>query len=108
MESVKLVKQQYNHDLANKKLKEAEAEKLQMLAKKDEEKEIKEKVQQELQELHSKVCQISDGLAVAEDIVKEGNDELKNCLFQKTSTWKELQRAQSKIETGMKRRLELS
>ena len=103
MESVKLVKQQHNLDLANKKLKEAEAEKLQMLAKKDE-----EKVQQELQELHSKVCQISDGLAVADDIVKEGNDELKNCLFQKTSTWKELQRAQSKIETGMKRRLELS
>ena len=74
-----------------------------MLAKKDEEKESKDKVQQELQELHSKVRQISDGLAVADDIVKEGNNELKNCLLQKTSTQKELQRAQSKIETGIKK-----
>ena len=40
-ESVKLTKQRYNHDLENKrKLKEAEAEKLRMLAKKDEETEI--------------------------------------------------------------------
>ena len=82
LESVKLAKQRYNHDLENKrKLKEAEAEKLQMLAKKDEGKEILKKVQQELQELHSKVCQISDGLTVFDDKVKEGNDKLKNCLL---------------------------
>ena len=78
------------------------------MQKKDEEKEIKEKVQQELQELNSKVRQISDGLAVADDIVKEGNDELKNCLLQKTNTRKEPYRAQFKIETGMNRRQELS
>ena len=40
--------------------------------------------------------------------MKEGNDELKNCLLQKTSTRKELQRAQSSIGTGMKTRQELS
>ena len=49
-----------------------------MVAKKDKEKGIKEKVQQKLQELHSKIWQISDDLAVADDIEKEGNDELKN------------------------------
>ena len=106
LESVKLDKQRYNQN--KRKLKEVEVEQLQMLAKMDKEKEIKEKVQQELQELHSKVRQISDGLAVADYVVKEGNDELKNCLLQKASTLKELQRAQSKIETGMKKRQELS
>ena len=79
MESVKLAKQRYNHDLEIKrKLEEVEAEKLQMVAKKDKEKGIKEKVQQKLQELHSKIWQISDDLAVADDIEKECNDELKN------------------------------
>ena len=79
MESVKLAKQRYNHDLEIKrKLEEVEAEKLQMVGKKDKEKGIKEKVQQKLQELHSKIWQISDDLAVADDIEKEGNDELKN------------------------------
>ena len=44
MESVKLAKQQCNHDLKNtRKLKEAKTEKLQILAKKNEEKEVKEK-----------------------------------------------------------------
>ena len=79
LESVKLAKQLYNHDLEKKKRKKkkiAEAEKLQVPAKKDE-----EKVQQELQQLHSKVRQVSDGLAVADDLVKECNDELKNCLL---------------------------
>ena len=71
---------------------------MQILAKKDE-----EKVQQELQEIYFKVHQISDGVAVADDIVKEGNDKLKNFILQKTSTQKELQRAQSKIETDMKK-----
>ena len=109
LESVKLAKQLYKHDLENKrKLKEAKTEKLQMLAKKYEEKEITEKVQQVPQELHSKVRQTSDALPVADDIVKEGNDELKNCLSQKTSTRKELERAHSKIETDTKRRQELS
>ena len=40
--------------------------------------------------------------------VKEGNDELKNSLLQKTSTRRELQRAQSRIKTGMKRRHQLN
>ena len=109
LESVKLAEQRHNHNLEKKrKLKEAEAEKLQVLAKKDEEKEVKVKLRQELHELHSKVLQISDGPAVANDIVMEGNGELKNCPLQNRSTRKELQRAQSKIEAGMKGRQELS
>ena len=109
LESVKLDKQQYSHDLENKrKLKEAEVKQLQMLTEKNKEKEIKEKVQQELQELNSEVRQISDSLAVADDIVKEGNDKLNTCLLQKTNTRKEPHRALFKIETGMKIRQELT
>jgi hypothetical protein len=52
--------------------------------------------------------QVEEELAVANDIVREGNEELKNCLLQKNSTRKELQKAQCKIETGVKRRLELT
>ena len=40
--------------------------------------------------------------------VKENNDKLRNSLLQKTRTPKELQIAQSRIETGIKRRQELS
>ena len=51
--------------------------------------------------------QITDSLVIADELVVEGNKELKKCLLQKTSTRTELQRAQSKIESGMKRRQEL-
>ena len=78
-----------------------------MLERNKEQEEVKKKSQDELAEIKSKLQQITDGLTVANDIVKEGNDELKECLSHKTSTRKELQRAQSKIETGTKRRQEL-
>ena len=46
LESVKLAKQRYNHDLENKrKLKEAQTEKLQMVAKKEKAKELSEEQQ---------------------------------------------------------------
>ena len=51
--------------------------------------------------------QIKDGLSVADDLVVEGNSDLKKCLLQKNNTRNELQQAQCKIETGMKRRQEL-
>ena len=44
---------------------------------------------------------------MADELVVKGNSELKKCLLQKTITQTELQRAQSKIETSMKRRQEL-
>ena len=50
---------------------------------------------------------MTDGLAIADELVVEGNSLLKKCLLQKTSIRSELERAQSKIETGMKRRQEL-
>ena len=53
------------------------------------------------------VLQVKDGVSVADELVVEGNNDLKQCLLQKNSTKKELQRAQCKIETGMKRRQEL-
>lgn len=109
LDSVKHSKQRYDADLEYKrKLKEAEAEKFAALKQKGEEDQQKLVQQKELQEIKSKLQQISDGLSVADEILKEGNDELKQSLTQKNSTRKELQRAQSKIETGMKRREELS
>ena len=44
---------------------------------------------------------------MADELVVKGNSELKKCLLQKPITQTELQRAQSKIETSMKRRQEL-
>ena len=50
---------------------------------------------------------IQNRLTVADDSVKEGNGQLKQLLTQKNCTKKDLQRAQSKIEMGLKRRAEL-
>ena len=76
-----------------------------MLAKKGKEKEIKST--ETFKNFILKFAS-SQSLVVADNIVKEGNDKLKNCLLQKTITRKELQRAHSKIQTGMKRRQQLS
>ena len=108
LDSVKLAKQRYDAYLENKrKLKEAEKESMRKQEEKKEQQEEKKKGQDENAEIKSKLQQVSNGLTVADDIAKEGNDELKQCLLQKTSTRKDLQRAQSKIEIGMKRRQEL-
>ena len=53
------------------------------------------------------VFSITDGLVIADELVAKGNSELKKCLLQKTSTRTKMQRAESKIETGMKRKHEL-
>ena len=84
MESVKLAKQRYNHDLENKRNRK--------VAKRTKKKYHKTSRNFILKfaNLRSMACQ------------------LLNCLLQKRSTRKELQRAQSKIETGLKRRQELS
>ena len=50
---------------------------------------------------------IQNRLTVADGSVKEGNGQLKQLLTQKNCTKKDLQRAQSKIEMGLKRRAEL-
>ena len=48
--------------------------------------------------------QLQNGLAVAVDRVIEGNDQLKELLSQKNCTKHQLQRVQTKIEMGLKRR----
>ena len=50
---------------------------------------------------------MNDGLKVAEELVLEGNEELKKSLLKKTATKSELQKSQSKIEMGLKRKQEL-
>ena len=59
-------------------------------------------LQEEQRTIESALDQLTDGFTVADDLVQEGNDELKKCLLQKNSSKSALQRAQSKIETGMK------
>ena len=44
------------------------------------------------------ILQVKDDLAVADELIVEGNDDLKNCLLQKNGTRNELQWAQCKIE----------
>ena len=51
--------------------------------------------------------QLQNSLTVADDSVKEGNEQVKPLLTQKNCTKKDLQRAQSKMEMGLKRRAEL-
>ena len=62
---------------------------------------------QELSVVRASLQQLQSSLAVADDSVKEGNDQLKQLLSQKNCTKQLLQRAQSKIEMGLKRRAEL-
>ena len=51
--------------------------------------------------------ELQNSLTVADHSFKKGNEQLKNLLTQKNCTKKDLQRAQSKIEMGLKRRAEL-
>ena len=59
------------------------------------------------QNIESALAQIQCGFKVADESVSEGNTELKALLLKKNSNRKELQKAQNKIEMGMKRRQEL-
>ena len=61
----------------------------------------------ELQNIESALAQIQCGFKVADESVSEGNAELKALLLKNNKTRKELQKAQNKIEIGMKRRQEL-
>ena len=62
---------------------------------------------EELSVVRVSLQQLQNGLAVADDSVKEGNDQLKELLSQTNCTKHQLQRAQSNIEMGLKRRAEL-
>ena len=89
LESVKLSKKRYSHDFKNKrKLKKAKTEKLQILAKKDKEKEMREKAQQGLQESHSKVRQMTKQLLVIQSRMLMTNQRIasENKHSKKTAT----------------------
>ena len=62
---------------------------------------------QEILVLTASLEQLQNSLRVADDSVKKGNEQLKQLLTQKNWTKEDLQRAQSKIEMGLKRRVEL-
>ena len=62
---------------------------------------------QEILVLTASLEQLQNSLTVADDSVKEGNEQLKQLLTQKNWTKEDLQRAQSKIEMGLKGRVEL-
>ena len=62
---------------------------------------------QELSVPKASLGQLQNSLTVADDSVKDGNEQLKQLLTLKNCTKKELQEAQSKTEMGLKRRAEL-
>ncbi|XP_065681343.1 uncharacterized protein LOC136094973 [Hydra vulgaris] len=106
IQSVKFAHSSYKADLeAKRRLKEKEEKHI----KTKETEETKQHVlKNEKEAILASIQQIKNGLSVADDLVFEGNSDLKKCLLQKNSTRNELQRAQCKIETGMKRRQELA
>ena len=57
--------------------------------------------------IRNAIEQVQTRLSVADELVGEGNDQLKGLLIQKNSTRKDLIAAQTKIEAGAKRRKEL-
>ena len=109
LRSVSLARQRYESDLeVKRKLKEAEEKAKELKTLNEKVSQEKALMEEEERRIVSAIEQVNDGFVVADELVCEGNQELKNCLLQKNSSRSALQRAQSKIETGMKRRAELS
>ena len=105
LDNVKDARRQYVADLesAKKIEQEEEARKKKLEAQNK----VEAEKSQELSVVRASLQQLQSSLAVADDSVKEGNDQLKQLLSQKNCTKQLLQRAQSKIEMGLKRRAEL-
>ena len=98
--SVKSARQRYFADLEiKKKLKDQESDCVQ----------TKENANNEFaqESIRNAIEQVQTRLSVADELVDEGNDQLKGLLIQKNSTRKDLIAAQTKIEAGAKRRKEL-
>ena len=105
LDNVKDARRRYVADLesAKKIEQEEEARKKKLEAQNK----VEAEKSQELSVVRASLHQLQNSLAVADDSVKEGNDQLKQLLSQKNCTKQLLQRAQSKIEMGLKRRAEL-
>ena len=110
---VKSSRQRYQADLEAKRLL-AQKEELKKKEEKQKQKEEEEQAalrkqnEKEVETIKAALLQIKNGLSVADESVEEGNKNFKDLLSKKNSTRKDLQRAQSKIEMGLKRRAELS
>ena len=112
LQNVKASRQRYQADLEAKRLllereaakKGEEEQRRKELERQDE---LKKEHSKELETVKTVQSQTENGICIANDSVDEGNREFKELLSKKNATRKDLQRAQSKIEMGIKRRAEL-
>ena len=88
---------------STKKIEQEEAARKREL---DAQEKVEREKREELFVVRVSLQQLQNSLAVADDSVKEGNDQLKELLSQKNCTNHQLQRAQGKIEMDLKRREE--
>ena len=111
LQNAKALRQRYQVDLEAKGflLEREAAKKTEEQRRKDVEREneLKKEHSKELQTVKTALSQIENGICIADESVDEGNREFKELLSKKNATRKDLQRAQSKIEMGIKRRAEL-
>ena len=112
IKNVKASRQWYQADLEVKRqLLEQEAAKKreEEKKKKDQEKELetKQKNVKEVESVRSSLSHIENGISIADESVEEGNTDFKELLSKKQSSKRDLQRAQCKMEMGIKRRAEL-
>ena len=100
-------RQLFMDHLEHKWKEEEKAKATLNIDKNESEKRFAQKQNIELQNIESILAQIQSGFKVTDESVSEGNAELKALLLKNNKTRKELQKAQNKIEIGMKRRQEL-
>ena len=112
LRSVKALRQRYQVDLEAKRLlleKEAarNREKERKREDKEREEESKKEFAKELETVKAALTQVENGIIIADGSVDEGNRDFKELLSKKNASWKDWQKAQRRIEMGIKRRVEL-
>ena len=105
--SVKASRQRYQVDLeANRLLLEKEAarkrEKERKRKDKEREEESKKELTKELETVKAALSTVENGISIADESVNEENRDFKELSSKKNATRKDLQRAQSKIQMGIK------
>ena len=112
LQNFKASRQRYQADLEAKRLlleREAAKKKEGQQRRKELERgdELKKEHSKELETVKTALLQTENGICIANESVDEGNREFKELLSKNNATRKDLQRAQSKTEMGIKRRAEL-
>ena len=69
--------------------------------------ESKKELAKELETVKATLSQVENEISIADQNVDEGNRDFKELSSEKNATRKGLQRAQSKVKMGIKRRAEL-